>query len=548
MATNTVTESASVRKTEYSFVWAFLSGFIVIFTMKLIAPGHPVVVGIVSAVIGIAIMVFYMALQKRDRPESEHSRLGDEVYYLGLLYTLTSLCAALVTLFLLDEGSGILGGEGKLTIEQRTDEMIGSFGIALLTTIAGIVIRMMLHSREPESLATVITIPYTGKRTEDVTVDVEGITIDLERYAYELRRQLQNATNAFTSHTNQAILQAKTVHAHMDEMMRTFHDGLEKRAKSELQSMEAIYKAIAGKAEEALKRTESQQERIQYALEKLEAQVRSMDESIDRIRVGSRRAAENLGDVGTQAKASMQAFAESGQVVIDGLDALAAATAAEETHHQTRTQFGKELQELLGQLAEEWTGVQRRVRKTMNELEQSNQALVGLGHVTRRTNQELTLLPDGLHKVSEALDRLAQFARTSSEILSLKEQVKAVTEDLVGVAGAAKRQGEALDATVEKLQALAEATGQEANSQTRLRESIDKITEVAATAGRHGESLMDTEREIQRVNMGLKGVRDAMEYEGSKLAEVLKQAIVAFDEAKSGNEGTRSVLTRIFGR
>ena len=81
--------------------------------------------------------MLYTAHQKRARPENEHSRLGDEVYYLGLLYTLTSLCAALVTLFLLDEWSRIFGGEVKLTLEQRTDEMIGSFGIALLTTIAG---------------------------------------------------------------------------------------------------------------------------------------------------------------------------------------------------------------------------------------------------------------------------------------------------------------------------------------------------------------------------------------------------------------------------
>ena len=39
-----------------------------------------------------------------------------------------------------------------------------------------------------------------------------------------------------------------------------------------------------------------------------------------------------------------------------------------------------------------------------------------------------------------------------------------------------------------------------------------------------------------------------MEDEGPKLAEVLKQAIVAFEEAKGGNESTRSVFDRIFRR
>ena len=343
MATGAVTESAPVRKAEYAFVWAFLAGFALIFAMKLFAPGPPVVVGVATSMIAVAIMALYMAYQKRTRPENEHPRLGDEVYYLGLLYTLTSLCAALMTLFLFDEGSRFVGGEGKLTLEQRTDELIGSFGIALLTTIAGIVMRMTLQGRASESLATIIRIPHTGERVEREggrtrSVEIEGVTVDLERYAYELRRQLQNATNAFTSHTNQAILQARTVHAHMDEMMRAFHDGLEEKAKAELERMESIYTTIAGKAEEALKLTETQQARVQSVLEKLEAQVRIMDESIERIRVGSSETAENLGAIGVQAKASMHAFAESGQVVTDGLSALAAATAAEQTHQEVRVQ------------------------------------------------------------------------------------------------------------------------------------------------------------------------------------------------------------------
>lgn len=552
MATGAVTESVSVRRNEYSFVWAFLGGFVVIFAMKVMVAWHPIVVGIAASASGIAIMVLYVAQQRRARPENEHPRLGDEVYYLGLLYTLTSLCAALVMLFLLDDGIPFLGQGRLLTLEQRTDEMIGSFGIALLTTIAGIVIRMTLQGRESASQATIIRIPHAGASPERETrarsAEVEGLTVDLERYAYELRRQLQNSTNAFVSHANQAILQARTVHGHMDEMMREFHNGLEEKARTGLERMEAIYMTIAARAEEALKRTEAQQESVQYALEKLDAQVRSMDESIERIRVGSGEVAENLGAVGTQAKASMKAFAESGRAAADGLGALAAATAEEEAHHQIRTQFAKEIQELLGQQAGEWAGVQRRASEALNELERTNQALAGLGQVTQRTNQELTVLPDGLHKAGEALERLAELAGAGSDIVTLKDQAKALTEELIGVAGAGKRQEEALDATVEKLRALAEVAGREVDSHARLREAIATIAEVAATAGRYGESLRDTEREIQRVNLGLKRVRGEMEDEGPKLAEVLKQAIVAFDEAKTGSQGTRSVLDRVFRR
>ena len=93
--------------------------------------------------------------------------------------------------------------------------MIGSFGIALLTTMAGIVMRVPLQRRAMEGQTTVIRIPHSTREAGSGMVEVEGVTVDLERYAYELRKQLQTSSNAFASHANQAILQAKTTHAHM---------------------------------------------------------------------------------------------------------------------------------------------------------------------------------------------------------------------------------------------------------------------------------------------------------------------------------------------
>ena len=359
-------------------------------------------------------MAIYMARQRRERPEGEHSRLGDEVYYLGLLYTLTSLCAALVSLFLLD-------GVGR-TLEERTNEMVGSFGIALLTTMAGIVMRMPLQRRATDGQATVIRIPHSASDSRGGAVEIEGVTVDLERYAHELRRQLQASTNAFTSHANQTILQARTTHAHMDEMMRVFHDGLEEKAKAELESLEAIYRAIAAKADEVMKRTETQQASLQSALEKLEAQVKSMDESIERIRAGSGETAENLGAIGVQAKASTRAFAESGQVVTEGLSALVKATDAEKTYQEARTRFTKEMGETLTRQVEEWTEVQRRAGEALKGMEQTNQALAGLEQEVRRTNEELAILPEGLHKAGEAIERLTEIANASSELSDLRAQ------------------------------------------------------------------------------------------------------------------------------
>ena len=540
MAAGTVTEKARVFKTEHAFEWAFGIGFVLIVVAKLIAQGQPILGGGVASALGIAIMWLYRINQSRIRPKSEQPRLGDEVYYLGLLYTLTSLCAALVSLFLL------FGGEQ--TLEERTDEMIGSFGIALLTTMAGIVMRMTLQRGGTEGQATIIRIPHSASDSSGGGVEIEGVTVDLECYAYELRRQLQNSTNAFASHANQAILQAKTIHAHTDEMMQAFHDGLEKKAKAELESLKAIYESVAERAEEARQRTEAQQEGIQSALEGLEAQVKSMDDSIERIRVGSSETAENLGAIATQAKASTQAFAESGKTVTEGLNALAEAADAEKTHHAVREQLAVEMGEMLNRQAEEWMGVQRQAGEALKQMEQTNQALARLGQEAQRTNTELTILPDGVRKASEAIEHLAEITNASNAISGLEANAKVVTEQLAGIAGAGRQHEEALDATVKKLQALAEISDLEFEGRAKLKEAIAEIAEVATTAGRYKEDLKDTEREVQRINIGLKGVQNALQDEGIKLAEVLKQAIVAFDEAKHRDNSTQSILKRMFRR
>lgn len=538
MATGAVTEKARVFKTEHAFEWAFGIGFVLIAVAKLIAQGQPILGGVVASTLGIAIMCLYRINQSRIRPKSEQPRLGDEVYYLGLLYTLTSLCAALVSLFLL------FGGEQ--TLEERTDEMIGSFGIALLTTMAGIVLRMTLQRGGMEGQETIIRIPHSASDSSSEGVEIEGVTVDLERYAFELRRQLQNSTNAFTSHANQAILQAKTIHAHMDEMMKAFHDGLEEKAKAELESLKAIYKSVAEKAEEARQRTEAQQEGIQSALERLEAQVKRMDDSIERIRVGSGETAENLGAIAAQAKASTQAFAESGKTVTEGLNALAEATDAEKTHHVVREQLAVEMGEMFNRQAEEWMGVQQQASEALKQMEQTNQALARLGQEAQRTNTELTILPDGVRKANEAIEHLAEITSASNAVSGLEANAKVVTEQLAGIAGAGRRHEEALDATVKKLQALAEVSDLEFEGRAKLKEAIAEIAEVATTAGSYKEDLKDTEREVQRINTGLKGVQNALQDEGLRLAEVLKQAIVAFDEAKHEDNSTRNVFKRMF--
>ncbi len=284
-----------VKNLKYAFEWALTLGVIVIFVTKWVAQEQPIWGGVIASGIGILIMVLYVERQKRERPEFEYIQVGQESYYLGLLYTLTSLCATLIFLFLVND----YGNGSQQSLEDRICEMIGSLGIALLTTLAGIIIRILLQRRATKNeQITDIRIPQSG-------------AIDLESYAYELRKQLQASANAFNSHANLTILQAKTTHAHLDEMMKQFRNGLTEKANADLELLDTVYKAISEKVEEISQQGGAQQADIRSAMEQFEVQLKSMNESLKRVREVSDETADNLGSLGTQAKEISRILAES---------------------------------------------------------------------------------------------------------------------------------------------------------------------------------------------------------------------------------------------
>ena len=529
MATSVVKEILGVFRSQNSFVWAFSIGLVLICLTKLIGQEQPIWGGFIASALGIGVMGFYLREQKATRPESEQPRLGDEIYYIGLLYTLTSLCAALVILFLMDSATK--------SLEDRTDEMIGSFGIALFTTMAGIVMRMTLQRHGDEEHETVIRI----------SSDKKGVTVDLERHAYELRRQLQNSTNAFASYTNSTILQAKTIHSHMDEMIKTFHEGLEQKAKAELESLNTIYQAVGEKKEEDEKIASAQRLGIQNVLEKLQTQVSGLDESIEQIRINSDETAKNLGAIAAQAKTSANVFAKSEQTIADSLNVLVEAKDAEYAYRVAQTHHSDELIKMITKQTQGWADLRLQASEALEEMKHANNTLTRLGNEAERTTAQLANLPDGIYNARTALDELTEITETRNAIIGLGSNAKEVVTQFMETVVAFKNQQETIGDSAVKLTELSEATAHEIEIRKNLNESISELAEVIAFAGAFTEKVKETERTIQNVNMELDNVRSKLHDGGNKLFEVLNEAVSAFEDARSSANRTRGSF-RLFRR
>ena len=176
------------------------------------------------------------------RPETDLRQAGDNLYYLGLLFTLGSLIFALVQLFLLQQDDDEL--------RRRTRELIGNFGIALTSTVAGILGRILLQSLSDE--------------TDDGQPDTEvrEAPPSVSDSVMALRRRLRESTDAFSHFTRVTQSQAEQVKVHSEHLIREFNTRMSTEAERGLSEVMASWRksveSIATESNQIAKRIEKE--------------------------------------------------------------------------------------------------------------------------------------------------------------------------------------------------------------------------------------------------------------------------------------------------
>ena len=123
-----------MRHWERLFV-CFAVGAAAIVLLRLLFPSNTGAFLAATAACGV---IFFLGWSYWREGAHESSRAGDDLYYLGLLFTLVSLMYALIALFILSPGGDI---------DERTNTLIGNFGIALISTVFGILGRILLQGQ-----------------------------------------------------------------------------------------------------------------------------------------------------------------------------------------------------------------------------------------------------------------------------------------------------------------------------------------------------------------------------------------------------------------
>lgn len=172
----------------------------------------------------------------RMRPD----RLGDNFYYLGFIFTLASLSAALLQI--------------QISKTASVDDLLGSFGIALFTTIVGVAGRVLF-------------------------VQMRG---DIDEVEDEVRRNLLSASADLRAQLSLALAE-----------FETFHTGVKQAAdKAMAQSNETTEDAISNIRHVAI----SAADNIDRAFNAETDKVQKLEQGINRIEQGLRTLTTELND------------------------------------------------------------------------------------------------------------------------------------------------------------------------------------------------------------------------------------------------------------
>ncbi|MAM09151.1 MAG: hypothetical protein CML23_01545 [Rhizobiaceae bacterium] len=250
------------------FATLTLGGIAFIVTAKLSGLSTPVVTGI-----PIAIMLAYMAISLAAEALRLHNdQVGDNLYYMGFLFTLTSLGVSLY----------------RFADETSIDQIVQNFGIAVSSTICGIALRIFFNQmrRDP---------------------------IDIERSA---RHELAEMTRRVRSELDTSAREFSNYRRTSNQMLV---EGFDEIARQAEQTGASVQRAIEALSRESIKP-------IQDASEKLaaisEQNLAMLEQRANRLTELSEEAAQKLNLASTRISDFADAFSRSLETMSDKFEKM----------------------------------------------------------------------------------------------------------------------------------------------------------------------------------------------------------------------------------
>ena len=310
----------------------------------------------VALLICMVCLFIYYGIAKQDKTEQHNP---DNLYYMGLLFTLASLVYSLITLFIFNTA-----GDDE---SARVNNLVGSFGIALISTFLGILLRIMLLQKgaeppppEPDGQAL---IPHQDlaeaafRLRQELTqtlADMRAFRISFIQANDETVREADKARAAMMQRVNDAA----------DEQVRIFA----KLTKNVQQPLEALARTQT----ERLEQTVSRGEKLESVFNALEESLQSTMRNLQSTAKESHDLTVEYDALNTRLQHSASLFGKVGDEIKQVAETLSTNTEAlsesltEAT--QVMPQYAEEFVQLIASLRQEatqWQSMTQEVRSSL---------------------------------------------------------------------------------------------------------------------------------------------------------------------------------------
>jgi len=161
------------------------------------------------AILAVVLMAAFGFCENRYK-QGQEDRLGDNLYYLGLTYTLVSVAHALYA----------------FTGVANVDRLVSDFSVALLTTLVGIVGRVLLYEKHASAEAPA----EIDDAILQLRIDTEGAVKQMQEFRHGLALYLQQATDSAVQSVSTAFTSFTTSANEMGEAAKTMNASLKRGA------------------------------------------------------------------------------------------------------------------------------------------------------------------------------------------------------------------------------------------------------------------------------------------------------------------------------
>lgn len=155
----------------------------------------------------VAIMITYaVAVWTFKRLRLRDDQVGDNFYYMGFIYTLVSLGMSLY----------------QYQSTQNVDEIVRNFGVAVASTIAGIILRILFNQmrRDPQDFEAISRVDL-AEATRRVRHEMDGINQEIQHFRRTNLQMLEESFHETQRHMNTLTGKSDEVSAAMDRSVQS---------------------------------------------------------------------------------------------------------------------------------------------------------------------------------------------------------------------------------------------------------------------------------------------------------------------------------------